>query len=102
MQPKTIDAVIDDYLHKIVRNRSWTKAREERLLTPFADWLYEQPEHGVMLADAGPASAARYADMAGLSGDEREELWDSLRRVFAHGARNGWIGYNPFEDAVAV
>ena len=102
MQPKTIDAVIDDYLHKIVRSRAWTKAREEQLLAPYADWLYEQPDHGVLLADAGPRAAERYANAAGLSGDEREALWDSLRRVFAHGVRNGWIEYNPFEDIMAV
>jgi len=102
MQPKTIDAVIDDYLHKIVRNRPWTKAREEELLARYADWLYEQPEHGVLLVDAGPQAAERYADAAGLADDERDELMGSLRRVFTHGVRSGWIRQNPFEEAVEV
>lgn len=102
MQPKTIDAVIDDYLHKIVRNRPWTKAREEELLNAYAEWLYEQPEHGVMLADVGPTSVEHYAAVAGLSGADREALWDSLRHVFAHGVRSGWIDGNPFEHAIAI
>lgn len=100
MQPKTIDVVIDDYLHKIVRNRAWTKAREEELLMPYAEWLYQQPGRGVMLADAGPAAAERYTEAAGLSHDECEALRDSLRHVFAHGLRSGWIKHNPFENAV--
>ncbi len=97
----TLDTAIDDYMHVIARTRPWTKKREEALLTPFVEWLYEQPDEPVELKAIGPAVLARYVAATGLDNEEHDDLAHTLRHVYMWAEQSGWVSSNPFAS-VAV
>jgi hypothetical protein len=97
----TIDEAIDEYLHAIVRSRPWIKKREEDLLTPFSEWLFEQPDARLTLDAITPDVAACYVAAAGLAPDERDELFAALHNLYTWAIYAQVIDANPFPPAPA-
>jgi hypothetical protein len=95
-------AVIDDYLHIIVRTRPWTKKREEELLLAFSDWFYAQPEPSYTITSVTPATTARYAQELALSSAEHEELNAVLCTLFLWAEQQYAVPNNPFLAGVAA
>ncbi len=97
-----LEAAIDDYLHTIVRTRPWTKVREEELLTPFSDWLYEQPDRAVQLALITPAVVRQYMETTGLGDSEQDDLQTTLGKLLLWAEVRGHIQSNPFATNAAA
>jgi hypothetical protein len=92
----TLETAVDDYMHIIVRTRPWTKKWEEELLTPFVEWLYQQPKARVELSAITPAVVERYVTAMELNSEQHDDLAHVLRLVFMWAEQSGWVQSNPF------
>ena len=90
MQGVELDALIDNYLHAIVRTRPWTKKREEELLTSLSDWLYAQPGLSVQLASVTSPVVRRYCAATGLDDAGLDDLQVTLIRLRLWAEINGY------------
>ncbi len=95
----TLEVAIDDYMHTIARTRPWTMRREEEVLTPFVEWLYEQPGARVDLPSVTPDVVERYAAEHAIGAEQRYKLMDTLRLVFMWSEQEGRVTGNPFMAA---
>lgn len=88
----TLEEIIDDYLHVIVRTRPWTKKREAEALTTFAAWLRGRwSNSGNWLACLTPALARHSATERGLDARERDNLLAALDNLLAWARAEGLL-----------
>ncbi len=97
-----INEAIDDYLRLIVRTRPWTKQREEELLVPFGDWVYEQPDLALELETITPALVQRYGADVKLPIGERDDLERTLGKFWLWAESRGHVRGNPFVMLIAA
>lgn len=77
----SLDAVLDDYLHRVSRVTPWARHYEGWLLEAFRDWLESRWGAPPALADLAPRLVIQYADETNLSSIDCQELLDSLDRL---------------------
>lgn len=85
-----------------MRTRPWTKRREEELLVPFGDWLYEQSHLSANLDRLTPSITRQYAAAVGLSDDDQEDLDTTLCKLLLWAEIRGFVKTNPFSILLAA
>lgn len=97
-----LEAIIDDYLHVIVRTRPWTKKREEVLLLAFCDWFYEQPGSIHVITAVSPTTTEQYAQAVGLESAEHDELNAAFYTLFLWAEQQYAVPTNPFAASLVA
>ena len=88
-QTATLEAVIDDYFHMLVRSHPWDKKRFEAVLEPLNEWF--EARHGAPAPLAVFTSSELEEYFATLSFSERDGVYEAVRDFCVWAATWGWL-----------